>query len=174
MGSRTVLRLRESLARHGRLDLYEALLATIGLATISPAEVEDYLREAVEGFDLVISIREQSASPETIMGPFQHKLHRHLRPYFVNACRSMLDDGYHREAVGWVLPYHLATSDVILAHGPAAAVTAFAARQAKLLQTLGLDTPDARAAAVERATQIYDEMFLLAESTIARHPEVID
>jgi hypothetical protein len=174
MGSRTVLRLREALTRHGRLDLYEALLATIGLATISPAEVEDYLREAMAGFDLVVTIREQSKSPEAILGPFQHKLHRHLRPYFVGACRSMLDEGHHREAMGWVLPYHLATADVILAHGPAAVVPEFAARQAKLLQTLGLDTSDARAAAIVRATQIYDELFTLAEAIIAGHPEIID
>jgi hypothetical protein len=174
MGSRTLLHLRESLARHGRLDLYETLLTTFGLATIAPSAVEDSLREATAGFDLVLDIRERSASPEAIAGPFQHKLHRHLRPYFVGACRTMLDEGHHREAMCWIVAYHLATSDVILAHGPAAAVTEFAARQAGLLRTLGLDTADARAAAIERATRLYDEMFILAESIVARHPDVID
>lgn len=174
MGSRTLLRLREQLARHDRLDLYEALLTTFGLANVAPAEVEGYLREATEGFDLGLAIRERSASPETIFGPFQHKLHRHLRPYFLGACRSMLDEGHHREALGWILPYHLATTDVILTHGPAAVKPEFATRQARLLHTLGLDTPDARVAAGERATTIYAEIFTLVDAIIARHPDVID
>lgn len=174
MGSRTLLRLREQLARHDRLALYDALLATFGLDNVDPAGVEGYLREATEGFDLALAIRERAKSPEAIFGPFQHKLHRHLRPYFLGACRSMLTEGHHREALGWILPYHLATTDLILAHGPAAVKLEFATRQASFLHTLGLDTPDARIAAVERATGLYDEIFALADAIIAHHPEIID
>lgn len=174
MGGRLLLNLRRNLAAYGRLDLHEELLATLGLANISPDMAERFLREATETFDLALSLREAGRMPAHGFAPFAHKLHRHLRPYFVETCRGMLDEGYHREAMGWVLPYHLATADVILAVGPAAAQPLIAARQSALLRTLELDTTEARAAAVSRASRLYGRIFTLAEEIVARHPGMID
>ena len=170
MGSRSLLRLGESLAAHDRGDLYEEILAVLGVATADRATAERLLAEAIEAFDLATTIQR----PTEAFGPFQHKLHRHLRPYFVDSCRSLLAEGFHREALGWVLPYHLATADVILTDGPAAARPVFAARQTALLRVLGLDTAEARASAAARATRTYDRIFVLAEEIIAAHPGVVD
>ena len=34
--------------------------------------------------------RETGRWPEDAFGPFRHKLHRHLRPYFVRTCQDLL------------------------------------------------------------------------------------
>ena len=167
MGGRTYLRLRENLAAHDRLDLHEEVLALQGVRHVGPERVERLLQEGGEAFDLAVEVKR---SPH----PFQHKLHRHLRPYFVDTCRGMLNEGYHREALCWVIPFHLASTDVILADGPEAEKPRFADRQVGLLKELGLDTAAARAARFEQANRLYDQIFALAHEIVANHPGVVD
>jgi hypothetical protein len=174
MGSRTVVRLRELLTRHRRLDLYQGILEDLGLAHTDRAFAEQSLREAAAAFDLVTAIRRRPDVAGPIVGPFQHKLHAHLRPYFVNSSRAMLDEGYHHEALAWITPYQLSTADVIVAHGSGPEMAEHAERQQRFLRALGLDTPEARAAAVARLTSIHDEVFTLADAIVATHPDVID
>lgn len=174
LGGRIVLRLREILAAYGRLDLHEEMLAVLGLADVTPPEVKCFLEEATESFDLALVLRQAHPELAREFGPFQHKLHAHLRPYFVETCRGMLDEGFHREALGWVLPYHLATADVVLAHGPEAIKATIAARQEALLRRLGLLTDAERARAVARAKALYARIFALAEEIAAGHPGIVD
>jgi hypothetical protein len=173
-GGRLLLRLREVLSAYDRLDLHEELLAIMGLSRIGREEVALFLREASETFDQAIAIRQAFPDLAGEFSPFEHKLHAHLRPYFVDACRDMLTAGFHREAMGWVVPYHLATADVILAYGPEEAKLAIAARQAALLRALGLKTAAERDTAAVRAAGLYKRMFALAEEIVAEHPEVFD
>ena len=167
LGGQLFVRLREVLARYDRLDLQDELLAVLGLTNIGPVQVERFLAEAVEGFDLAIELRRTP-------GPFQHKFHRHMRPYFVESCRAMLAAGHHREAMGWVLPYYLGTTDVILTDGPEADRPFFAARLTNLLRALDLDTAEARAASAVRAVALYGQIFDLAEAIVASHPGIAD
>ncbi len=174
MGGRWLMNARENLAAYARLDLYEELLATLGMANLGLEQVEQFLSEATEGFDVALALREAGRMPASGAAPFAHKLHRHLRPYFVETCQGMLDEGYHREAMGWILPYHLATADVVLAVGPQAVKGTFAARRAGLLRALGMETVEGRAAAVANATRLSDRIFTLADEIVANHPGVKD
>jgi hypothetical protein len=167
MGSRMLLRIREVLAAFDRLDLYDELLAILGLRDVGPDRVEQLLREGIEAFDLAVAVRK---TPH----PAQHKLHRHLRPYFVESCRSMLDEGYHREALCWLILFYLSATDVILVDGPEAEKPKFAAYQAGFLSTLGMEAAETRAARYEQADRLSDRFFALAEAIVASHPFVVD
>jgi hypothetical protein len=144
VGGRALLHLRDALAAADRVDLYEEVLATLGLTNVDLGRVEGIIREGAEAFDLAVAVRR---TPH----PFQHKLQCHLRPYFVESCREMLAEDHHREVLGWATSLYLITTDVILADGPAATKPLYAARRARLLAELGLDTADARATAFARA-----------------------
>lgn len=172
IGARVFLHFREALAEQGRLDLYESFLDALGLTRISQVDVERFLREASAAFDQLVVIREARPGLNDEFGPFQHKLHGHLRAYLVETCCDLLAEGYPREAMGWVVPYHLATADQLLVHGPEAERPAVAARQMALLRALGLETDAERDAAVERVQQIAGRIFALAEEVIARHPGI--
>jgi hypothetical protein len=167
MGSRMLLRIRQILAAYDRLDLYDELLAILGLRDVGPARVEQLLREGMEAFDLAVAVRK---SPH----PAQHKLHRHLRPYFVEACRSMLAEGYHREALCWLILFYLSATDVILVDGPEAEKPKFAAYQTGFLSALGMEAAATRAARYEQADRLFDRIFAVAEEIVARHPGVVD
>ena len=167
MGSRGLVHLRQSLAARGRLDLHEELLAALGVAAAEPGRAEEIIDEAAEAFDLAVEIRR---TPH----PFQHKMHRHLRPYFVDSCRDMVADGHHREALLWAVAFHLAATDVILADAPAAEVPRFVARRDALLRELGLETAEARASTYARLPGLYDRIFALAEEIVAQNPRIVD
>jgi hypothetical protein len=167
IGSRMFLHLHDSLAEYERPDLYEEVLAVLGLRGMDPGQVKQALAEGAEAFDLAVRVRR---TPH----PFQHKRQAHLRPYFVAACQNMLDSGHHHEALGWLLPFYLASTDVILTDGPEAVKQQFAARQAGFLEALGMGTAKARAARISRAQRLYPRFFALAEEIAAIHPDVVD
>lgn len=167
IGARMLLHLRDRLVEIDRLDLYEAALAVLGLAGVTPKRVEQHLHETAAAFDLAVQVRQ---TPH----PFQHKLHAHLRPYFVSSCREMLDEGHHREALLWIVAYATATTGVILADGPLALKPAAAERLAVLLRELDMEAAEARAAAFERAQRLHKRLFALAAGIIERHPLIRD
>lgn len=167
IGGRMLLRLRERLLPFGRLDLYEELLAVQGLAEVGPDRVARLLGEAAAVFDVAVAVRR---TPH----PFQHKLHAHLPPYFVESCQGMLDEGYHREALGWVIPFACAATDVVLVDGPEAERAQSDERRAGLLREIGMETAEARATKFDQAIDLYDRFFALAEEIVAIHPGIVD
>jgi hypothetical protein len=139
------------------------VLQAIGLASFDAPTVQYFLREATEQFDLAVRLRESGQWPEDAFGPFRHKLHRHLRPYFVRTCQDLLRQGWAREAMGWVLPYHLATSDALLTVAPASEHGWLWQRQGELQQVLGMESLAQRRHAVGRLRTVYSEIFAVAD-----------
>lgn len=162
-GGRVFLHLRQSLAEVGRLDLYEGVLQGLGLASFDAPTVQRYLREATEQFDMAVKLRESGRWPDDSFGPFRHKLHRHLRLYFVHTCQQLLSQGWARESMGWVLPYHLATSDALLAISPASEHDWLRQRQGELQHALGMESRADRQRAATELQDLYDEVFSVAE-----------
>jgi hypothetical protein len=166
-GSRMILRMREILAEYDCLDLYEMVLAMLGVEHISPERGTQLLQEGIEAFDLAVQVKR---TPH----PAQHKLHPHLRPYFVNSCQHLLDEGYYREAVVWLILFYLSSIGVIMADGPEAEKSRFGERGTQFLKELGMDTAPARAARFEQANWLYDQFFALASDIISKHPGIVD
>lgn len=167
MGGQTLVRLREALAAHHRLDDYETLLDILGLAAVPPDEIERRLAEGAEAFDLAVRVM---CAPH----PFGHKLRPHLRDYFVESCRAMIAGGNHREALGWLAPYYVSTAGVILAEGPESAKPRTAARLDAFLRLLGMASADERVARFGRMRAFGTEMFALADQIVGANPGVRD
>lgn len=167
IGSQMLVHLRGLLAEYDRPDLHEAILGIIGMQDVTAERVAAWLAEGAVLFDQAVRVRR---TPH----PFQHKLHAHLRPYFVASCQAMLDAGDHREALGWLAAYYLACSDVILADGPAAEKPTYAARRDVFLAELGLDGEGAFVARLEQARTVQTACFALADEIVATHPDIVD
>jgi hypothetical protein len=167
IGGRLWVRMRETLATYDRLDLYDDLLALLGVKDVNRDRAQHFLDEGAKAFDRAVQIRRTPI-------PFGHKLHPHLRPYFVETCQGMIDEGYHREALGWTTPFVLATTDVIKFDGDEAEKPPYAALQLSLLETLGLADEDAREARFAQATALYDQYFALADEIVATNRAVVD
>lgn len=169
-GGRVFLHLRQALAHAERLDLYEAVLQALGLASFDAPTTQYFLREATEQFDMALKLRESGRWPDETFGSFRHKLHRHLRPYLTHTCQDLLRQGWAREAMGWVLPYHLATSDALLAAAPVSEHGWIWQRQGELQHVLGLETLTRRQRAVARLRHLYVDIFAVAEGAVAGAP----
>jgi hypothetical protein len=161
MGGQSLVRLNESLAAEGRPDLFEGYLGVLGLRDADRLQAEALLDEAVEAFNLAVVFRK---SPH----PFEHKLHAHLRPYFVESSKAMIAAGHHREALAWITAFLCGSIDVILADGPEAEKLRCLARQSELLRQFGMDDPTAMVTRFVEAHRLGDEIFALAEKIAAR------
>jgi hypothetical protein len=161
------MKMREILTVYDRLPLYETYLALFGLDRVTPDLTCQLLAEGCEAFDLAVQIRQ---TPH----PFQHKLHPHLRPYFVNKCQRLLADGYPGEALGPVMPFYLSACDVIMADGTAVQKEFYAKRAADFLQRLGIDSVAEQQARWAESRRLGECFFDLADEIIATHPNIIE
>lgn len=168
-GSRTFAHLGDHLRRHGRDDLIEAVLDLAGVARATPEQARSLLAQGVAAFDLAVGV---ARSPGPYL-PFEHKLHAHLRPYFVDACEAMLVEGRHREALAWTIPFSLVAYDVLLLDGPMEIRPEMAARKDALLAYLGFDGEAARAAKIAMAEPLGDAIFAVAEEIVAANPAIV-
>lgn len=161
MGGASLVRLHECLAAEGRSDLHEAYLGVLGLRTADRALAEALLEEAAAAFDQAVVVRK---SPH----PFQHKLHAHLRPYFVESSKEMIAAGFHREAIAWISAYLIGSIDVLLADSPEADKLHVLTRQSEILRLFGMDDPGAMVTRFAEAQRLGAEIFALAEAIASR------
>jgi hypothetical protein len=165
IGGRVFVTVRGYLQELDRLDLHERLLAIYGLDRLSTPESQELLAETARFFDLML-VRKRAPHP------FDHKLHPHLRPYLVDTCQQMIADGYPREAASWMLPYFLATTDVLKAEGTEQERRWTAQRQERFLSERRFDDPVMRDARFEELTQLAGEIFALCSGMIERNPAI--
>lgn len=118
---------RELLSERGRLDFYERLLQILGCEAMGPDRVEQHLAQVAEAFD---------AAKLVLKTPYQFSadLTDAARPVAIGGSRELIRQGWHREAVFWMLATysrcqwalaHDAPADVLERH--AAAYTGFLA-----------------------------------------------
>jgi hypothetical protein len=165
IGGRVFVTIREYLDELDRLDLHERLLANFGLDRMSRMEAQELLEETGRFFDLAL-IRKQRPHP------FDHKLHPHVRPYLVDSCKAMIDEGFHRESAAWMLPFHLAATDVLAIDGTPLEQGWARQRQAGFLEERRFGTPEMRDARFGEMAQLSSELFTLCSALIERNPAI--
>jgi hypothetical protein len=166
-GGRSWLVARQILDSYGRLDLYEERLALFGLARITAWQASAFVKQATEAFDRALPVQ------RTPM-PFGHKFHPHLRPYFVDTCRSLLADGYPAEAAAFAPPYFITSTQIMLADGPEAERQRWAEGEAAWLAEYGWDTAVGRARLLDGLRDLSSRVSALVDDIVARNPEVRD
>jgi hypothetical protein len=165
IGSTSLLKLRTILTEYHRSDLYEAFTRLLGFDSITPEQAPRLIQEAETLFDTAVVFKRTPI-------PFGHKLRAHLRPYFVETCRTMLTDGYYQEAASWSIPFYVASCNTMLADGPDDQKPYYAQKTNDLLSLLGLDSVDWDERWTQ-ARQLYDAFFALADEIVEQHPEIV-
>jgi hypothetical protein len=166
-GGRSWLRAQEILAAWGRQDLYNRWPALFHMASIAPERAAGVVNGAAALFDRAVVVKR---SPH----PFGHKLHPHLRPYFVETCRGLLAEGHAAEAALWAMAFFLAATDVLQVDGPPAEQEGAARQQAALLAELELETPVQCRRLLAGVTAVGAQVGALAETIVAGNPEIRD
>jgi hypothetical protein len=167
VGSHMLANIERILARYGRDEMYSRLLRVLGVDRIGQERAAELLEEGIEAFDLAVRIKKTPI-------PFEHKLHAHMRPYFVESSRAMMEEGNYRHATAWLQPYYSATFGVIMADGADELKPKYAQRFRRFVQDLGMETHEQRAERIAQARALYSEITTLADEIIMSNPAIIE
>jgi hypothetical protein len=164
---RCLLLMRELLEPQGRSDLCEEVLRLPGWAHMTQSQVESYLQEAVRAFDRAVEVHRTQS-------PYGFKLHPYVRPYFVQAAQEMMNEGHHREAMFWVCFFHYLSNTALQNDAPEEEKARSQAGFDRLLDGMGLSTPEDWTARAEQARAVAEEVFQVADEIVAQNPEIVD
>ncbi len=162
IGGKFMVRLSGKLDALGRYDLYERLLDLFGVREIGQTQAERLLAEAAELFDTTLAVQK---TPH----PFQHKLHPHMRAYFVDSCAEMIATGYPRESLTWMLPYFCAGFDVLRIDGSPEQQAAARERQLAFQQLLGINGEADMDRRYAQSAALFEDFETLARQLAASH-----
>ncbi|MFE9250535.1 hypothetical protein [Streptomyces sp. NPDC007088] len=156
---------REVLSDFGRLDLYPALLDSLGCARLPARVVRRHLATLAETFDA-------TAGTARTPFPFSSDLTARARPIAVAGGAALIADGLHREAVFWIVATLARCHTALAADAPhehARRWPAFAG----VLADLGIHTPaDLRRRARSTVRDLLPRVSAAAEEIRAAHPGI--
>jgi hypothetical protein len=160
---RTLALLRELLEAQGRPDLHEAALSLMGSAQMSRADVQMLLDQSMHAFDRAVEVFQTAT-------PYGFAMQPHLRPYHGEGTQEMIDEGNHREAVFWISC--LDTAYIVLQNdAPAVEKPVWAAEFQAMNEALGYISAEAWAGRIETAERLAQEIYRIADTLVAQHPE---
>ena len=87
---------RQLMAAHGKLEFYEGLLQLLGCTNWSKSQAAGHLAEVAAAFD------QAKILPNTNFR-FAADISDLARPIAVNGSQELIDQGFHREAVNWMV-----------------------------------------------------------------------
>jgi hypothetical protein len=160
---RTLTLLGELLAAQGRVDLHEAALRIMGSAQLSVGDVQALHAQIISAFDRAAVVNRTPV-------PYGFAIQLHLRPYYMEATKELIDEGHHREAIYWIAC--LDTIYFVLQNdAPDAEKPGFAAQLHALYVALGYTADALWAERVATAERLAPEIFHIADVLAAQHPE---
>lgn len=137
---------RAVLVRHHQLALHERFLETLGSAALSRAQVIFCLERVGAAYDLACAIM---SSPYE----FASDMRADMRVVAIGGAQEMIDLGFHREAMFWILAACSRARAVVAVDGSAAQLAALDQTYWSVLRLLGIENEDdmaARAVRVEK------------------------
>jgi hypothetical protein len=156
---------RELLEEYGRLDFHERLLELLGCAQWTRTQAEDHLAELAHAFD---------AAKTVIKTPyfFASDLSDLARPIAIDGSREMIANGFHREAVFWLVATSSRCQAVFAADAPDEMRERFEPDYLRLLNDLGITSPADLRVRRDQVIAALPGVWAVAETIMAANPEI--
>ena len=132
---------------------------------MSKAEVEAYLVDCEAAFDKAVQV---TRTPF----PFRFKLHPHVKPYFIEGSRDMIEEGFHREAVPWIAAGSLISAYAIQLDAPEDEKPPFLAAAYKLLSALKLTSREEIESRVQQAKALTERVYKVADFIVNENSDI--
>src|SRR5579884_501523 len=164
---RRYLAARELLAEYNHLDFYETLLEMLGCAQMSRARVEEHLAALGEAFD---------AAKTVIKTPYRFAadLTDIARPIAIDGSRELIERGFHREAIFWMVATYSRCQWVLSHDAPVEMQERFRPGYRQLLGDLDIASfPDLQRRS-EQVKEYIPRVWEVAEAIMAANPEIED
>ena len=158
---------RELLESYGRLDFYENLLELLGCAQMSRARVEAQLPALIEVFD---------AAKRVIKTPFffAADISNMARPVAIEGSRELIECGYHREAIFWMVATYSRCQMVLYHDAPVALQDRFHQGYDQLLGELGITSTADLDQRSEQIQAFLPRLWDVTEAILTANPEIED
>lgn len=158
---------RQLLASYGYLDLYETLLEVLGCARMSRERAEYHLASLAGAFD---------AAKTVIKTPFffASDLSDAARPIAIDGSRELIEGGYHREAIFWMVATYSRCQKVFYHDAPRAMQERFTPGYRQLLADLGIRSFADMQQRKEEIKALLPRVWAVAEAIMAANPAIED
>jgi len=162
---RRYVAVQELLADYGRLDFYETLLELLGCAGMTRARVEHHLAVLTDVFDLAKTV---------IKTPFffASDISDVARPIAIDGSRELIERGYHREAMFWMVVTHSDCQKVLYHDTPVETQKRFRPAYRRMLGDLGIASFADLRQRTEQVRDFLPSVLEVAEAILAANPEV--
>jgi hypothetical protein len=164
---RRYLAVRELLADYGRSDFYDTLLGMLGCENMSKARAEHHLASMSEAFDAAKSVIKTPFS-------FAGEISDVARPLAIDGSRDLIERGYHREAVFWIVATYSRCQAVLYRDAPAELHNRFTPGYTELLAGLGIASLGDLQRRSDEVRSLLPAVWDVAEEIIAANPEIED
>ncbi len=156
---------QELLADYNHSGFYKTLLETLGCAQMSRMRVEHHLVALTDVFDVAKAVVRTPFS-------FASDMSDTARPLAIDGSRDLIERGYHREAIFWMVATYSRTQKVLYHDGPVEMQERFSPGYRQLLGDLGItsfaDLQRRSAQVKELLPRVWEE----AEAIMAANPGI--
>jgi hypothetical protein len=164
---RRYMAVRELLAEYDRLDFYETLLEMLGAARMHRERAEHHLTTLANAFDAAASVLK---SPY----PFAADITPLARPIAIDGSRELIEQGFHREAVFWMVATYSRCQWVLVQDASAEMQERHSAGYHELLADLGITSFMDLQRRGNEVRESLPRVWEVAEVIMATNPAIVD
>lgn len=155
------------LAQYGHASLHEAMLGLLGCGNLSLTQVQALHRSCLEVFDVAKEIIRTSFFGSGNISDLG-------RPIADEGIREIIESGYHREAVFWLVVTHTWCQKALDNDAPVAVKNTFTPRYQHLLAELGITSAADLQAGIERIKTLLPRVGDVCEAMMSANPAIVD
>lgn len=155
------------LADYGHLAFHNTLLEMLGCAHMSRVRVEEHLAALSAVFDVATEV-------VTTPFPFASDISEIARPLAIDGSRELIERGYHREAIFWVVATYSRCQKVLYHDGPVGMQERFSPGYRRLLGDLGIVSFADLQQRSEQVKGLLPRVWEVTEAIIAANPHIED
>jgi hypothetical protein len=158
---------RELLAEYGHSDFYYTLLEILGCAQMRRSHVEHHLAALADAFD---------GAKEVIETPFffASDISDIARPIAIDGSWELIESGYHREAIFWMVATYSRCQTVLYHDAPQEMQDRFSPGYRELLADLGITGLGDLQRRSAQVKGLLPSVWEVAEAIIAANPGIED
>jgi hypothetical protein len=164
---RRYLAARELLADYGHVDFYETLLRMLGCDQMSREIVAHHLTALTEAFDAAKAVVKTPF-------PFASDISDIARPITIDGSWDLVERGYHREAIFWMVATYSRCQKVLYHDAPAEMQDRFGPGYRRLLGDLGISSFADLQQRKEQFEIFLPHVWEVAEAIMAANPGIQD
>lgn len=164
---RRYVAVKELLAEYGYSDFYHTLLEMLGCDRMSKTQAEQHLTRLASVFDIAKTM---------VKTPFffAADISDIARSIAIDGSRELIEGGYHREAVFWMVATYSRCQMILYHDAPDEISDKFSPGYRLLLNDLGITTFADIQQRSEQVKKLLPRIWDVAEAIIAANPEIED